>query len=1332
MFIRHLRRFVATAAAAALLAGLTPDGAIAAPAPPPPPAPAPAAKVPGQSLKDLFKYPSFAPKTARAGSTDDVTYQLMTWYAEAHADPEVREAAAAAIIAGDAAIAAFIAPNGGYSQAVKKAEQRRVKADQALVAEIKLLRDTGGPVFNAEVERVLAPTAKPRDREAFKAYGAKISRERDAELTQRQKDRAAELRARVQLIVDSTNDAEHPNVHADAVEALAGNDAAIAAFLESGLVIAGELDAEAREELIAAQEAELKAIEDAADLAVRSRKANDARAALIQAHGAGLRALKQSANALTSGAINARRAARILEARGPLRDLEAVKEAAAINLTDARDFATEATTAAARATTAADVLVNEAKLDYGKEWAELAQGLALSAEAAHQATQTAVHAIDATIATHKAIGHADEAAKRAEQAAKWKQQAIKQRDTAEKLAAVAKKEADAAEKAAARAEAHRRATEAKTAEAWEHARKTAEHKAEAQRQADIAADQREIAEAERQNAAAHLATTQAQAAEAGRKRGLAKVDEDNAAAERARADAAEGRAETARDNSRDRAERARSLRDAAFDAAEERDLLAMQARSAEAAAAALPAGQDKVEAEAAAREARAAANKAQQDADSAKRNADDATAAASRADAAATEAERASARARAAADKADAAAAASRRAASAAEAEAARTHQAAQAAQRLAAAATAEEVKAARASEAAERAARGAATAAVKSLWAADRSFTEATAAANEAASATVQSENAYRSAAAARSSATAALIPASEAVELLAPFAQTDVNADFARQVADLAVQISEEQALAAEARAVEAQNAAVRAGQAAEAAHQDAKEAYQAAARAAEHAAAAARDNARAKRAMLRAKEQGRLARASAASARDADAQARRDARDARSAANRATEDARIAGMSADEAERLSTKARGLADQAQRDADAAQDSARKAQEHADAAAESATDAEKYAEETAEHAEKANQYADEAQAETARLAAEIRASENADLDAAFELTPAMLADARDYLTTEQFASIEPFIAASRGDVSQFLTQYGPQLIGEFFNVDDIKACFSGKILSCLILVAEQLGPVRAFKALKLLYKATKAVKSFWDAVKKARKVIRNVTKKLDACQQGLIKDITGDLVGEAIGAAGAAAKARAAAAAGPKKKCKVDFPDACDDDFAGKAGPAVGRRNAADNPCVCEKPREQRHHYLPLTFGRPNGVRATLCPVDLKKPNSRDSIKNVFVVDFPSPIPLDAEGKYTYNRTHILADRFRGKPATDNLFTGYRKMNMGGMKTCENIMATHLGKGEIIIYSGQLQYSPATAQRPSGIHMTAYLKKSGRVLFSLLIPNTPQLGTGC
>ncbi|HEX8343292.1 MAG TPA: hypothetical protein VF657_00930, partial [Actinoplanes sp.] len=360
------------------------------------------------------------------------------------------------------------------------------------------------------------------------------------------------------------------------------------------------------------------------------------------------------------------------------------------------------------------------------------------------------------------------------------------------------------------------------------------------------------------------------------------------------------------------------------------------------------------------------------------------------------------------------------------------------------------------------------------------------------------------------------------------------------------MAVQISEELARQAELRAAEAASAADRARLAAEAAQADMKEAYQAAADAARSAAEAARDNARAKRASLRAKESARLARESAASARNADAQARRDAQEARAASNQAYEDARIAGLNASQAEGLAADARNRADQALKDADDAQRFATEAQDYANVADQSAKDAAAFALESAEYAKKANQYADEAQAEADRLEAEIRASENADLDQALGGWSAeMLADAKDYLTTEQFASIEPFIAASKGDVSQFLVQYGPQLIGEFFNVDDIKGCFSGKVLSCLILVAEQLGPIKAFKALKLLYKTTKAIKGFWDAVKKARKVIRNVEKKLGDCKAGLIKDIAGDLVGAAAGK-----RSATTAAAPPKKKCKVKYDD--------------------------------------------------------------------------------------------------------------------------------------------------------------------------------------
>jgi hypothetical protein len=302
--------------------------------------------------------------------------------------------------------------------------------------------------------------------------------------------------------------------------------------------------------------------------------------------------------------------------------------------------------------------------------------------------------------------------------------------------------------------------------------------------------------------------------------------------------------------------------------------------------------------------------------------------------------------------------------------------------------------------------------------------------------------------------------------------------------------------------------------------------------------------------------------------------------------------------------------------------------------------------------------------------------------------------------------------------------VSQFLTQYGPQLIGEFFNVDDIKACFSGKILSCLILVAEQLGPVRAFKALKLLYKATKAVKSFWDAVKKARKVIRNVTKKIDACQQGLVKEIAGDLVS---GAAGAAAKARAAVAAGPKKKCKVDFPDSCEDDFAGRA-PAVGRLNA---DCTCETAIDKRHIYLPMANSRPQGARATICKGDLKETGSpKDVIAHVFVAGWPDDNPK-VDNVHTWNRAHILGDKFGGLPITQNLFPGYWQMNLSGMKRCEYKMLKSIVKdNEIVIYSGQLRYD-SSSLIPSGIRMVGSTK-SGKYLFDQDVPNKPMKSKSC
>ncbi|MEU9214427.1 DNA/RNA non-specific endonuclease [Streptomyces sp. NPDC048415] len=91
------------------------------------------------------------------------------------------------------------------------------------------------------------------------------------------------------------------------------------------------------------------------------------------------------------------------------------------------------------------------------------------------------------------------------------------------------------------------------------------------------------------------------------------------------------------------------------------------------------------------------------------------------------------------------------------------------------------------------------------------------------------------------------------------------------------------------------------------------------------------------------------------------------------------------------------------------------------------------------------------------------------------------------------------------------------------------------------------------------------------------------------------------------------------------------------------------------------------------------------------MCPSDLKPPNSR-STEDVFT---PQGFPVgeqDAQGNPLFNRSHISGDRFNGASIPDNIFTGYRRFNVSGMKTCENRMAEALAT-EPVTYGAVLEY---------------------------------------
>jgi len=152
-----------------------------------------------------------------------------------------------------------------------------------------------------------------------------------------------------------------------------------------------------------------------------------------------------------------------------------------------------------------------------------------------------------------------------------------------------------------------------------------------------------------------------------------------------------------------------------------------------------------------------------------------------------------------------------------------------------------------------------------------------------------------------------------------------------------------------------------------------------------------------------------------------------------------------------------------------------------------------------------------------------------------------------------------------------------------------------------------------------------------------------------------------------------------------------------------------------------------CSKSREERYYYMPLQNGNAQGVAALICPGDVKPANSRDN-GSLDPPGFPSPDQnQDSNGQPIYNRTHILADRFYGEWRAENIFKGYRLMNVSGMKKCENRIATYVTKNQQpVLYFGRLQYASGGAgtpgEMPSAIQMTATTPNG--VLFNTPVNN--------
>jgi len=1067
-----------------------------------PPASAAPARTPGRVLLaagDPVQVPPLVTETwdGKTGldKSNERWRKAVSDVAELSPEQEVRDAALAALATGDPkAILQFATVTKPQLEKQVAARKKKEAADN--LAKIKAMAGTGGAYFNDEVQRVLKGT--DGDREAFLAYGADIARARDQKLAANAAERATQLRERLRVFAAAAP--AESQLKAAAEQALAGDDAAVAAFWNTGYLAAAQADAAAREQYLKDLEARNKAAEDLSDLAQRAKRASEARTRMLAAHGQAVRALQRSANAMGGAANAARHAERVLAgpgaAAGKVAELNAAKAQTANELQSAQVAAEQARTSAAIADAASDELLDTG-LTYGAEWSLIVDGMSEAAAAAVLASSTAQSAVDATIATNNAQGAQAQAEAHAKQAAQWRKLAQDHAAAAKKLAAAAERQATAAKTAAARTRVARQQAEAAEAKAEAAAARARQHRQTAEAEAENARQARIVAERERANAAAARQRAEEQASVARSARGNADAQAAIAAGARQRSDSAAGAANAARQRAWDQENIAGDARDSALQAERDEQTAKAKAQALRANAAAQASGSERDEAQRQADEADRDAATAGTAARSARSSANQATGAAANSRAAADQADQAAERAWAAAEQAQAAAARADAAADAAEADARAAHAARMQAEAKAAEATRQEVKAAEAAKAAVRLAEQAADEAVGALWAANRTRDEAQSATMEAVAAAAQAEIAVTAAAAARQSAAGIAEPANDALSMVAPFTGADIDADFVAQVAEQARAIGEEQAAAAEQRAAEALVAAQQAQAAADRANDQVKPAYDAAAQAAASASAAAKSAAEAKKAAAQAAADGAAARTAAANAAKADEQARADAAAARQAANQAANDAAIAGRSAQAAQADADAANSAARAAEADAAAARKSADSAEADAVAARTSATQAQKYADDAKVAADSAFQSAAEAQQAYERAEAADRAREQKAMADSLNGDPTTPEEEKEILAGLSPADQELYKQLkAEGDQSflDFIKANAGDLVLSLLGLDDIKGCFvDGNISACLWTL------VNFIPFGKLLGSGAKLVKQLAELLPKAKKFIEGI-----------------------------------------------------------------------------------------------------------------------------------------------------------------------------------------------------------------------------------------
>ncbi len=434
---------------------------------------------------------------AAASSADNWSDDDADWYRQSvvdiaayAAEPEVRDAATAALAAGTvAAIADFV--DTGWAQARNAAAARRT-ADRN---QVKTWSQTGGPYVKAAATKALAGGDYTIGE--FVAYGHEIADRLDhpADNTPAEQER---IYRRVEQMIAIGG----PTVVADGSAALASADpAVIADFYTSGYATADKADWDNRERVRQAIEQRNESIDLLTGNADAAATAATARAEIVRANIQGLQYLEDALLAMRLSAAAAQdagqifdqdRAARPSGAKGRTALLEARKADAIAQAGRASQTASQMNAVIAQVQVAAKDLTDSGQ-SYGSDWAQVTVAVGLSAQAAAHAAATASAAATATLADSLALDADQGATVHAGNAARWLAETQYQEKKASDLALVAKAQQKIAENAAKRAKDQRTLAEQAATAARQHADKAKTLRADAQRASDNAVAQAQVA-----------------------------------------------------------------------------------------------------------------------------------------------------------------------------------------------------------------------------------------------------------------------------------------------------------------------------------------------------------------------------------------------------------------------------------------------------------------------------------------------------------------------------------------------------------------------------------------------------------------------------------------------------------------------------------------------------------------------------------------------------------------------------------------------------------------------------------------------------------------------